>query len=111
VVKHRNSLETWSASPITIGTNLSYDFSTAANKAYGSNLKNIGSGVYVIYTGDINQDGTIDFSDYPSLDLGNVNGSTGYLTADLNGDGTIDFSDYPILDVNSVNGISIAQPF
>jgi hypothetical protein len=111
VVKHRNSIETWSANTITIGTNLTYDFSTAANKAYGSNLKNIGSGVYVIYTGDINQDGTIDFSDYPSLDLGQINGYTGYRSADLNGDGTIDFSDYGIIDINSLNAISVAQPF
>lgn len=111
VIKHRNSLETWSNSTIMVGSTLSYDFSSAANKAFGNNLKHIGAGVYVIYGGDINQDGTIDFSDYPSLDTGNINGSTGYLTADLNGDGTIDFSDYPILDSNSVNGISIAQPF
>ncbi|MDZ4666858.1 MAG: hypothetical protein SGJ00_03135 [bacterium] len=111
VVKHRNSIETWSSSTITVGSTLAYDFSTAANKAYGNNLKHIGAGVYVIYGGDINQDGTVDFSDYPSLDLGNLNGSIGYLTADINGDGTIDFSDYPILDLNSVSGISIAQPF
>ncbi|MBP7511187.1 MAG: hypothetical protein KA981_04620 [Bacteroidia bacterium] len=111
VLKHRNSIETWSASTVTIGSVSSYDFSTAANKAYGSNLKSMGSGVYAIYAGDINQDGTIDFSDYPSLDLGQINGYTGYLTADLNGDGTIDFSDYAILDINSLNAISIVQPF
>ncbi len=109
-IKHRNSIETWSASPIMLGTNASYNFSTAANKAYGNNLKNSG-GIYVIYSGDINQDGDIDFSDYPVLDIGSINGLTGYLSADLNGDGTIDFSDYPYIDTNSLNGISIIRPF
>ncbi len=91
-------------------TSTSYNFSTAANKAHGNNLKNMGSGIYAIYTGDINQDGTIDFSDYPTLDTGSVAGSTGYLTADLNGDGTIDFSDYPMIDTNSLNGVTLSRP-
>jgi hypothetical protein len=110
VVKHRNSIETWSSTAMTLSSNTTYNFSTAANKAYGSNLKHIGGGIYVIYSGDINQDGTIDFSDYPDLDIGNINGSVGYLQADLNGDGTIDFSDYPMIDTNSNNGVSVAQP-
>jgi hypothetical protein len=110
VVRHRNSLETWSASPVAFTTSTSYNFSTAANKAHGNNLKNMGSGIYAIYTGDINQDGTIDFSDYPTLDTGSVAGSTGYLTADLNGDGTIDFSDYPMIDTNSLNGVTLSRP-
>lgn len=110
VVKHRNSLETWSSVPVMVSTSSSYDFSTAANKAYGSNLKNLGSGIYGIYTGDINQDGTIDFSDYPTLDIGAIHGTTGYLTPDLNGDDTIDFSEYPYIDLNSINGVSVTKP-
>ncbi|OYU97538.1 MAG: hypothetical protein CFE21_04395 [Bacteroidetes bacterium B1(2017)] len=110
VVKHRNSIETWSASPVSMNSSATYDFSTAATKAYGNNLKLMGSGIYAIYSGDINQDGTIDFSDYPSLDLGNINGSTGYRATDLNGDGTVDFSDYPLIDLNSANGVSVQQP-
>ena len=109
-VKHRNSVETWSASPVTLSASATYNFSTAANKAYGNNLKSIG-GVYVIYSGDITQDGDIDFSDFPDLDLGNLNGSIGYLPADLNGDGTIDYSDYPLIDTNSLNGIAINRPY
>ena len=108
-VKHRNSIETWSALPVRLSANATYNFSTGANKAYGNNLKNR-SGVYVIYSGDIDQDGTIDFNDYPSLDLGNLNGSIGYLSADLNSDGTVDFSDYPYLDSNSLLGISYSRP-
>jgi hypothetical protein len=109
VVKHRNSIETWSASPVMLSASATYNFSNGANKAYGNNLKNK-SGVYVIYSGDISQDGTVDFSDYPTLDSGSISGSTGYLAADLNGDGTIDYSDYPLIDNNSINAIATNRP-
>ncbi len=37
VIKHRNSVETWSAVPITIGSTNNYDFRFDANAAYGAN--------------------------------------------------------------------------
>ncbi|MBL0102917.1 MAG: fibronectin type III domain-containing protein [Bacteroidetes bacterium] len=38
VVRHRNSLQTWSANPITFsGFTMVYDFTTSAAKAYGNN--------------------------------------------------------------------------
>ncbi|QLH46103.1 MAG: hypothetical protein HWD58_10985 [Bacteroidota bacterium] len=37
VIKHRNGIETWSANPVTMTTNLTYDFRSAATQAYGSN--------------------------------------------------------------------------
>jgi hypothetical protein len=109
-VSHRNSLQTWSATPITIGISNTYDFTDAASKAYGDNMIDLGSGVYGIYSGDINQDGSIDFLDYPDLDLSSLNGDLGYLVTDLNGDASVDFLDYPSIDVNSLNGIVIMRP-
>jgi PKD repeat protein len=111
VIKHRNSIETWSANSqriIPIGSN--YNFTTSANKAYGNNMRNMGSGVYAIYTGDITQDGSIDFNDYPDLDIGSNNGDLGYFTTDLNGDASVDFNDYPTLDINSNDGIIAIVP-
>jgi hypothetical protein len=111
VIKHRNSIETWSANSqriIPIGTN--YNFTTSANKAFGANMRNMGSGVYAIYTGDITQDGSIDFNDYPDLDIGSNNGDLGYFTTDLNGDASVDFNDYPIIDINSNYGIIAVVP-
>jgi hypothetical protein len=111
VIKHRNSIETWSASAqriIPIGTN--YNFTTSANKAFGANMRNMGSGVYAIYTGDITQDGSVDFNDYPDLDIGSSNGDLGYLPCDLNGDASIDFNDYPLIDLNSSSGIITLTP-
>ena len=37
VLKHRNSIETWSATPVLISNNMMYDFSNAANQAFGDN--------------------------------------------------------------------------
>jgi hypothetical protein len=110
VVKHRNSLETWSADSILISSSLSYDFSSSAGQAYGSNMVDLGSGVFGIYSGDINQDGSVDFLDYPDLDLGSINGDLGYLVTDLNGDGSVDFLEYPLIDLNSINGVISMRP-
>ncbi len=108
-IKHRNSIETWSANPILIANNANYNFTNAANKAYGLNLKNEGR-VYLIYSGDINQDGSIDFADYTYLDIDAQNGIIGYFGTDLNGDSSVDFGDYPLLDLNSSNSIISYKP-
>jgi hypothetical protein len=110
-VKHRNSLETWSAAPQTVGaTPLTYDFTSAANKAYGDNMIQLESGVYGIYSGDINQDGFIESGDYPSLFNDNDAAAEGYLTTDLNGDGFVEASDYPILFNNNDAAIETLHP-
>ena len=109
-IKHRNSIETWTADTIVMNNITSYDFSDDVLKAYGSNMVDLGSGVFGIYSGDINQDGSIDFLDYPDLDLGSINGDLGYLVTDLNGDASVDFLDYPIIDLNSINGVVLMRP-
>ncbi|MFY8020017.1 MAG: hypothetical protein ACOVP1_02420 [Bacteroidia bacterium] len=109
-IKHRNSIETWSADTIVLNSSTSYNFSTSASQAYGANQVDLGSGVFGIYSGDINQDGSIDFLDYPDLDLGSINGDLGYLNTDLNGDASVDFLDYPIIDLNSINGVVMLRP-
>jgi hypothetical protein len=110
VVKHRNSIETWSTTPITIGASSSYNFTTSANKAYGDNMKEMEPGVWAFYSGDINQDGFIETSDFPILFNSNDNFEEGYLITDLNGDGYVDSSDYPILFNNSDNFIESIHP-
>jgi PKD repeat protein len=111
VVKHRNSIETWSASPITISAVTSYDFSNDISKAYGSNQSAVGNGQYALFSGDINQDGYIDGSDYPDFDADTQNGVYGiYIATDLNGDGYVDGSDYPFFDANSQYGIYSITP-
>ena len=110
-IKHRNSIETWSSQPIALSSSqISYSFTNSDSQAFGNNLRNFGNGLYLIYSGDINQDGSIDFNDYPSLDLSSSNGVLGYDSNDLNGDASVDFNDYPIIDMNSSNGIILIRP-
>jgi hypothetical protein len=73
-------------------------------------MANDGNGVFLIFTGDINQDGSVDFSDYPDLDISSNNGDLGYYVTDLNGDASVDFSDYPLLDINSNLGTLSITP-
>jgi hypothetical protein len=111
VLKHRNSVETWSSTPVLITNNgAEYNFSDGTNKAAGDNLADLGDGNFAVYSGDITQDGSVDFNDYPPLDISSNNGDLGYFESDLNGDTSVDFNDYPILDINSNLGIIVLVP-
>ena len=111
VVRHRNSIAIWSAVPVAMSSaGVSYDFSSSQTQAAGDNLKDDGNGIFLIYSGDLNQDGSVDFNDYPFLDIGSSNGDLGYLDTDLNGDASVDFNDYPLIDVNGSLGIIEVTP-
>jgi len=101
VVKHRNSIETWNASPVSFsGAGISYNFSSSASQAMGNNLKQV-AGKYVIYSGDVNQDGVINELDISSVDAAAISFANGYLVTDLNGDGIVDADDLILLDNNA----------
>lgn len=111
VVKHRQSIETWSANPLVFPNQTTYDFTTAANSAFGANQVEVEPSVWAIYSGDFNQDGYIDGFDYPAYDLDvQQNISSVYTNTDLNGDGYVDGFDYPIFDANSQNNVSAIVP-
>jgi hypothetical protein len=100
-IKHRNSLETWNAAPLSFDNlTISYDFSIAQSQAYGNNLKLMGS-KWVIYSGDVNQDGTVDIDDMTPVDNDAASFISGYLLSDINGDGMVDISDMTIVDNNA----------
>jgi hypothetical protein len=101
VVKHRNAVQTWSANPVSIGATSSYNFTTAANKAYGDNMKEVEAGVWAFYSGDINQDELVDPIDYSIWEADNNNFEFGYFATDINGDGLVDPIDYSIWEFNS----------
>jgi len=110
VVKHRNAVETWSSQPQTfITSNLSYDFTSGQNKAYGNNLRLIGT-KWCIYGGDANQDGFVETSDVILVHSNNVAGTTGYQSTDLNGDNFTEIEDLNLVFSNSVLGIEKKSP-
>ena len=101
VLKHRNSIQTWSALPSLLpGT---YDFTTSPSQAFGGNVVDVyGEGIYAIFTGDVNQDEFIDIFDFPNYDFDNQNFvSFQYVNTDFNGDGFVDIFDFPVFDNNN----------
>ncbi|MBK7761881.1 MAG: hypothetical protein IPI46_00725 [Bacteroidetes bacterium] len=103
VVKHRNSIETWSTYPVLLTENTYYDFTTAATAAYGNNQIEVEPGIFALYSGDINQDQNADLLDAAILETSIANFDFGYFATDINGDGNVDLLDSPMLEVN-VNG-------
>ena len=109
-IKHRNSIETVSALPVSFtGSTINYAFDNAI-KAFGSNLLLMIDGGWVLYGGDINQDGIIDSGDMAPVDNMSTSAASGYLVEDANGDGLVDSGDMAIVDNNSAAAISIAVP-
>ncbi len=99
-IRHRNSVETTSASPVSFaGAVTSYAFDLPA-KAFGGNLLEMIDGYFVIFGGDVNQDGTIDTGDGTPIDNDQFFFISGYVVTDVNGDGTVDTADGTIVDNN-----------
>lgn len=110
-VKHRSAVQTWSATPFLLSTlPPNYDFTIIASKAYGSNMKEVETGVWAFYNGDINQDEVVDNSDSSDLFVDIDNSAFGFLATDLNGDGTIDNSDTDNFFSNIENSIYSNHP-
>jgi hypothetical protein len=80
------------------------------NQAFGDNQAQVEPGVFAIYSGDVNQDGTIDGSDFLIVDAAIQNFDSGYVISDINGDGAVDGSDFLIVDANIQNFISVITP-
>ncbi len=105
VVKHRNSVQTWSSAGVAVGgAPVTYDFSNLITKAYGNNMKLVSTvpNVYAFYSGDINQDENVDLLDLSLLETDINNFSFGYFATDINGDGNVDLLDSPTLE-NNIN--------
>ena len=111
-IKHRNTVQTWTANAIncTAATPV-YDFSTAANKAFADNQVEVEPGVWAMFTGDINQDEFIDVFDYGQFNDDNLAGvNSSYVATDMNGDGFVDVFDYQVYNDNNLAGIGSIHP-
>ncbi len=100
-IRSRNTLLTWSANPVLLGTTpATYDFTTASSQAYGDNMLEQEPGVWVCYTGDFNYDENIDLSDLSLLEEDVANFQYGYFATDINGDGNVDLLDNQVVSDN-----------
>jgi hypothetical protein len=110
-VHHRNSIETVTGIPVNItGNTISYDFSTAAAKAFGNNMKEMPDGKFALYGGDANGDEVVDGFDLMDVENQVLVFGDGYILPDVNGDGVVDGADLLLVENNSLNFISIITP-
>jgi hypothetical protein len=112
VIKHRNSIETWSKTAINYikGEKGEYDFTSSADKAFGNNMILLGS-YYCIYSGDVDQNGVIDTRDLEITINDYTAGRTGYIPTDLNGNFLVDAEDLNMVFQNSTSFIFSQSPF
>lgn len=114
-LKHRNSIETWSSSPINFDPLTSqavYDFRGSASQAFGNNMVIIDSYPlqFGIYSGDVNQDRAIDLTDLISIFNDGSVFSSGYIPTDVNGDTITDLTDMVITFNNASSFIVAVTP-
>ncbi len=113
-LKHRNSIETWTdgVGIILQNDNIQYNFSDDVSRAFGNNQIQIDSSplLFGIYSGDVNQDGTIDASDLSDVDNDAFNSLSGYVRTDVTGDDFVDAADVSIVDNNAFNSVSVITP-
>ncbi|MCB0727638.1 MAG: S8 family serine peptidase [Ignavibacteriae bacterium] len=110
VVKHRNSIETWSSVPKSfVSSFMNYDFTSSASSAYGNNLYQKGQ-KYCIFSGDVNRDGFVELSDLNQIYNAANNFLTGYVQEDINGDNVVELSDLTA-DFNNANKfVTVLRP-
>lgn len=110
IIKHRNSIETWSANPVVFNPDTTaYDFTTALSKAFGNNMVIVNNEAS-IYTGETEDDGLIDMSDVIRIYNDAIVFTTGDAVTDLNGDDLIDLSDMLYANNNAAKFVIILKP-
>jgi len=115
-IKTRNHLETTSATAVSFASdNISYDFTTVASQAYGSNQIKLKDGVYGIYVGDITGSGGVADQMVDIMDIAKVftefnNYSFGYIKEDVNGDGVVDSIDFSLVYTSAAQFIYSMLP-
>jgi peptidoglycan/xylan/chitin deacetylase (PgdA/CDA1 family) len=102
VVRHRNHLAIMTASAIPFSsTSAFYDFTTSQSQAYGTNaMKDLGGGVFGMYTGDGNQDGLVTSTDFNVFNPKFTSAVSGYEYSDWNLDGLITSTDFNFFNPN-----------
>jgi hypothetical protein len=95
-VLHRNSIETWSKTTEQfLASSLAYDFTTVNTQAFGDNMKQVDLSPlrYGIFSGDENQDGSVNLTDVLNVNNNATAFVNGYVSSDMNGDNLTDLAD------------------
>ncbi len=115
MVRSRNSIATFSSDMIHLINFplVEYDFINNQGSSWDYNVKNVDTSpeMYALFSGDVNQDGTIDTQDLLLINNDINNFATGYIQTDLTGDNITDASDILIAYNNSVKFVSVKDPY
>jgi len=106
VIYHRNHLAVISANPISLSSTSSqlYDFSTSQTQAYGTEpMKDLGGGVFGMYTGDGNGDGLVTSTDFNVFNPKFTSAASGYEYSDWNLDGFVTSTDFNLFNPNFIS--------
>ena len=113
-VKHRNSIETWSAVPFSFTSGIStvIDLSMSISQAYGNNQIQVDASPvrFAIYIGDENQDGFVNLTDLVNVSNDASSFTNGYVPTDMNGDNSTDLNDLVITSNNASAFVSKVTP-
>ncbi len=114
-IKHRNSLETWSrfgGEAFSTTAQFHFSFTDDSSKAFGGNQKRIDNSplLFGIFSGDVNNDGSVDASDILVIENDAAVYAAGYIISDLNGDNSTDATDLAIADNNAFIYAGIIRP-
>ncbi len=110
-ITQRNTIETWSAAPVALssGGSISYNFTTSASQAFGNNMV-LKSGRYCNYSGDVNQEGSVNLTDLLETYNASSNFTTGYVPTDVDGNNFVDLSDITIVYNNARDFVTKVTP-
>jgi hypothetical protein len=110
VAKQRNTIETWSNVSLgyTRGLNAHFNFINPSGQAYGNNQALVTAPNRAMFSGDLDQDGTIDASDLSLSENSVSNSLSGYVVEDVTGDFFCDASDLAIVENNQ--GVNLIAP-
>ncbi|HMR40151.1 MAG TPA: sialidase family protein [Ignavibacteria bacterium] len=113
VVKHRNSLETWSNAGVTYtrGGGGSYNF-VPNNASYGNNMATVSTSPLYKgqYSGDVDQNGIIDLGDLIIIYNDAINFVNGYEVSDLDGNLITDLTDLLYAYNNATSFVQVVRP-
>ncbi|MEO8664689.1 MAG: hypothetical protein ABI462_04255, partial [Ignavibacteria bacterium] len=104
--RHRNAIETWSATTFQYTPSLvsyTYDFTFSPLQSFGVNeiQVDVSPDLYAFYSGDVNQDGSINLNDILIIYNDAKNFVSGYVPSDINNDNVTNLNDLLITSNNT----------
>jgi hypothetical protein len=89
---------------------ISYDFTNAISKAYGSNMMDLGDGNFALWSGDVTQDGEIESADYSEIENAVQQFIFQYHVDDVTGDNQVESADYSLIENNVQLFLFVSRP-